>query len=387
MRESASLSNQRTVLIGIDFGQDGFAESLEELRLLAVSAGLDPVHTILAKRNRPDTALFAGAGKVEELRIIMQANSAKLAIFNHELSPAQQRNLEKVLEARTLDRTSLILEIFGQRAKSHEGKLQVELAQLEHASTRLVRGWTHLERQRGGHGFLGGMGETQLEVDRRLIGRRVKILKDQLFKLKQQKRVQRRLRDRAGVLSISLVGYTNVGKSTLFNTLTHADTFVADKLFATLDTTSRRFYLEGAGTIVISDTVGFIHELPHALVESFRTTLEETRSADLLLHVVDSASMRRDEQVAEVNKVLVEIGADCVPQILVWNKIDIDRQGYSLDPGIERDEYGKISRVRLSAHSGSGVEYLRQALVESAVGLSNTSFAKAHGEFNSNELN
>ena len=385
MREY-SAGKLRTVLIGIDFGQDGFAESLEELRLLALSAGFDPIHTVQAKRNRPDPALYAGSGKVAEICSVIRESSAKLAIFNHELSPAQQRNLEKTLETRILDRTSLILDIFGQRAKSHEGKLQVELAQLEHASTRLVRGWAHLERQRGGHGFLGGMGETQLEVDRRLIARRVKILKDQLIRLKQQRGMQRRSRDRAGVLSISLVGYTNAGKSTLFNTLTHAGTFVADKLFATLDTTSRRLYLAGAGTVVLSDTVGFIRDLPHTLVEAFRTTLEETQRADLLLHVVDYSSSRREEQIAEVNKVLAEIGVRDVPQILVWNKIDISHHGCKTEAGIERDEYGNISRVRLSAQIGSGVEFLRQALVEAATYKSTHAFAKSKSEFNSNEL-
>ena len=375
-----------TVLVGIDFGQDGFGESLEELRQLVLSAGLLPVRIVTAKRQRPDRALYAGSGKVDELRIIMQEYSASLAVFNHELSPAQQRNLEEALEARVLDRTSLILDIFGQRAKSHEGKIQVQLAQLEHASTRLVRGWSHLERKRGGRGFLGGMGETQLEIDRRLIGRRVKVLKDQLAKLKQQRGVQRRSRERAGVLSISIVGYTNAGKSTLFNALTHAGTLVANNLFATLDTTSRRLYLDKAGTVVLSDTVGFIRELPHTLVEAFRTTLEETTSADLLLHVVDSSSTRREEQVAEVNKVLAEIGAAEIPQILVWNKIDLAHAANATEPGIERDEYGKICRVRICARSSGGIEFLRRALIEISAPNVTSIPVKNSCEFNSNEL-
>ena len=262
--------------------------------------------------------------------------------------------------ARSWTARALILDIFARRARSHEGKLQVELAQLEHAATRLVRGWTHLERQRGGRGFMGGMGETQLEVDRRLIATRVKVLKDKLGKLKRRHEVQRRARARGGAFSVSLVGYTNAGKSTLFNCLTRAGAIAEDRLFATLDTTTRRLYLPEAGNIVISDTVGFIRDLPHTLVAAFRTTLEETIHADVLVHVVDAASEVRETQVTEVNKVLVEIGASATPQILVWNKIDRN----ALQPGIDRDEYGKIQRVRLSARTGDGVGSLRQALVE-----------------------
>jgi len=289
-------------------------------------------------------------------------SDAGLVIFNHELSPAQQRNLETALGRRILDRVSLILEIFGQRARSHEGKLQVELAQLEYMATRLVRGWTHLERQRGGRGTLGGMGEKQIEVDRRLIARRVKALKDQLVRLKRQRLVQRRARVRGQVLSVSLVGYTNAGKSTLFNALTHAGAYAADQLFATLDTTTRRVYAPGGARLVVSDTVGFIRDLPHTLVAAFRATLEETIHADLLLHVVDASSPGRDARIDEVNKVLGEIGAADIPQLLVWNKIDLN--GHA--PGLERDEYGKISRVRLSAVTGEGVELLRLALTEAA---------------------
>lgn len=352
----------RAILVGFDFGQPGFSESLEELRLLALSAGIVPVAQITGKRSRPDPALYAGKGKAEEIRSAARESGANLVVFNHQLSPAQERNLNLALGARVVDRTALILDIFSQRAKSRAGKLQVELAQLAHASTRLVRSWTHLERQRGGTGAMGGMGETQLEIDRRLIGRRVKLLRDDLKKLDRQRSVQRRARSRGGVFSASLVGYTNAGKSTLFNALTHAGTYAADQLFATLDTTSRKLYLEGFGQMVISDTVGFIRELPHTLVEAFRATLDETVSADVLIHVVDSASPTRAEQVAEVNAVLDEIGALSVPQIMVWNKADSS----GMEPGVERDEYGKISRIRLSAKTGAGVELLRQALIEVA---------------------
>jgi GTP-binding protein HflX len=365
-------STRRAVLIAIDFGQDGFPESLEELKLLAQSAGMSPVATVQGKRSKPDPALYIGSGKVQEVKKSMQGHLADVAIFNHSLSPAQERNLANVLDVQVVDRTRLILDIFGRRARSHEGKLQVELAQLEHAATRLVRGWTHLERQRGGRGFLGGMGETQLEVDRRLIASRVKVLKSKLEKLKRQRSTQRRSRARTGVPSVSLVRYTNAGKSTVFNGLTHADAYAADQLFATLDTTSRRVFLEDAGPMVVSDTVGFIRELPHTLVEAFRTTLEETVRADLLLHVVDASSSTRDEQIAEVEKVLHEIGASEIPQILVWNKIDLLDAGSASAPAIDRDEYGKISRVRTSAKTGTGMGLLRQALAETAI-LSATS--------------
>lgn len=360
------------VLVGLDFGVDGYAESLEELRLLAASAGLETRALVGGRRARPDPSLFAGSGKVEEIKEALRAQGARIAVFNHDLSPAQERNLEKALDGRVMDRTSLILNIFAQRAKSHEGKLQVELAQLEHAATRLVRGWTHLERQRGGRGFLGGMGETQLEVDRRLIGDRVKVLKDKLHKLQRQRSVQRRARSRGNTLAVSLVGYTNAGKSTLFNALTHAGASAANRLFETLDTTTRRLYLPDAGNIVVSDTVGFIRDLPHTLVAAFRATLEETIHADLLLHVVDASSEARDVQVEEVNKVLAEIGADGIPQVLVWNKID--RTGAA--PGVDRDAYARIVRVRLSAKTGEGVEFLRQTLTEAAA--SRTSKAIPH---------
>jgi GTP-binding protein HflX len=353
---------ETAILVGLDFGRDGYPESLEELRLLADSAGLKTGALVQGRRQRPDPALYAGSGKVEEIGAALREQDANLVVFNHELSPAQQRNLEKELQAPVIDRTRLILDIFAQRARSNEGKLQVELAQLEYASTRLIRGWTHLERQRGGRGFLGGMGETQLEVDRRLIGNRVKVLKDKLVQFKRRRDVQRKARVRGEVLSVSLVGYTNAGKSTLFNALTHAGSYAANQLFATLDTTTRKLYVEGAGSMVLSDTVGFIRDLPHGLVASFRATLEETIRADLLLHLVDATSSVRDQQIEAVNKVLLEIGADAIPQVLVWNKIDLTR----VPAGLDRDEYGKIERVCLSAKTGAGLGFLRNTLTEAA---------------------
>jgi GTP-binding protein HflX len=355
-------NTMRAALVGIDFGTGDFTASLEELALLARSAGAEPITTITAKRSSPDPAYFVGSGKADEIGQACLAERIDIVIFNHALSPAQQRNLEKRLNVRVLDRTSLILDIFAQRAQSHEGKLQVELAQLQHLATRLIRGWTHLERQKGGIG-LRGPGETQLETDRRLIGERVKMLRTRLAKLRKQHETQRRSRGRNQTFSVSLVGYTNAGKSTLFNTLTKAGVYVANQLFATLDTTSRRLYLgEETGNVVVSDTVGFVRELPHQLVAAFRATLEETIHADLLLHVVDGSSPVRMEQIEQVNEVLREIGADHIPQILVWNKID----AAGLEPGVERDEYDKISRVFISAHSGAGLDLLRGAIVEAA---------------------
>jgi GTP-binding protein HflX len=357
-------NGEAAVLVSLNFGAADYAESRDELKLLASSAGLDVRAMVEGRRDRPDARLFAGSGKVEEIGRVLAESHADVAVFNHELSPAQQRNLEGELKCRVVDRTTLILDIFAQRAKSHEGKVQVELAQLEHLSTRLVRGWTHLERQRGGVG-LRGPGETQLETDRRLLGARVKTLKEKLQKLQRQRDVQRRARARREMLSVSLVGYTNAGKSTLFNALTHAGAYAADQLFATLDTTTRRLYLPEAGTITVSDTVGFIRELPHTLVAAFRATLEETIQADLLLHVVDSHSTVREQEMEEVNRVLTEIGAAGVPQVIVWNKIDLT----GAEPGVERDEYGKIARVRLSAATSVGLEHIRQALVEAAASL------------------
>ena len=354
-------NSDKAVLVALNFGEPDNEESLEELRRLTESAGVTVRAVVQGKRSRPDAALFAGIGKVDEVGQALRDTDSGVAIFNHDLSPAQQRNLERHLQSRVVDRTSLILDIFAQRAQSHEGKVQVELAQLERLSTRLIRGWTHLERQKGGVG-LRGPGETQLETDRRLIGKRVKSLKEKLTKLTRQRHTQRRARTKNAVLSVSLVGYTNAGKSTLFNRLTHADAFVADRLFATLDTTSRRMFLPEAGQLVLSDTVGFIKQLPHGLVVSFRATLEEAVQADLLLHVVDASSAARDSQIEQVNSVLTEIGAAQSPQILVMNKIDVA----GLPPRVERDEYGKISRVWISAASGDGLDLVRQALIEFA---------------------
>jgi GTP-binding protein HflX len=354
-------SGTAAVLVALDLGEAGYAESVEEIRLLASSAGVATRALVRGRRDRPDPALYAGKGKVEEVASAIAETRTDLVIFNHDLSPAQERNLERALGCRVVDRTSLILDIFAQRARSHEGKLQVELAQLEHLATRLVRGWTHLERQKGGIG-LRGPGETQLETDRQLLGKRVKILKEKLAKVRSQRAVQRRARGRSNLLAVSLVGYTNAGKSTLFNRLTRAGVYAADQLFATLDTTTRRVHSEGGARVVLSDTVGFIRRLPHTLVAAFRATLEETIHADLLLHVVDAASEDREAQIVAVNEVLTEIGADAVPQVMVLNKID--RTG--LQERVERDEYGRISRIWASAQTGQGVEFIRLALEECA---------------------
>ena len=351
----------QAVLVGLDLGQDDYAESLAEAKQLAESAGVHASTVIKGRRERPDPALFAGKGKVQEIAEAVASTNSLVAIFNHDLSPVQERNLEKRLNCRVIDRTSLILDIFAQRARSHEGKVQVELAQLEHLSTRLVRGWTHLERQKGGIG-MRGPGETQLETDRRLLGKRVKFLREKLTRMQAQRAVQRRARARAQVFSVSLVGYTNAGKSTLFNKLTHAGAHAADQLFATLDTTTRRIRTENRAAVVLSDTVGFIRQLPHSLVAAFRATLEETVHADLLLHVVDASTDERDAQINAVNEVLAEIGADAIPQVLVLNKIDLTAHL----PRVDRDEYGKISRVWISAESGSGLGAVHLALEEYA---------------------
>ena len=353
---------ERAVIVQLDFGRDDLSEQLDEVRLLTLSAGASISAVVHGRRHSPDAATYAGKGKVQEVAAEVLAHEADLVIFNHELSAGQERNLEQALQCRVIDRTSLILDIFAQRAKSAEGKLQVELAQLEHLSTRLVRGWTHLERQKGGIG-LRGPGETQLETDRRLLGLRVKSLRERLVRLERQRGVQRKARGRGELLNVSLVGYTNAGKSTLFNALTHAGVFAADQLFATLDTTTRKLWLAGVGHIVLSDTVGFIRDLPHSLVAAFHATLEATAEADLLLHVVDSASPARDEQVGDVNKVLAEIGAAEVPQLMVLNKRDLT----GLPPTVERDEYGTLLRVRVSARCGDGLSLLREALAEIAL--------------------
>ena len=354
------------VIVCLDFGESGYAESAEEMVRLVESAGIVRHCVVGGRRQRPDPRLYAGSGKVEEIGRAAAGLNAGFVVFNHALSPAQQRNLEIELKRRVLDRTETILEIFAQRARTTEGKLQVELARLQHLSTRLVKGWSHLERQRGGFGRTGGPGETQLELDRRYIANRVKVLKDKLTGLKRQRGVQRRSRARGDVLSVSLAGYTNAGKSTLFNALTRARAYEADQLFATLDTTTRRVWIPEAGNVVVSDTVGFIRDLPHGLVAAFRATLEETVHADLLLHVVDAASPVRDEQALAVEEVLAEIPAGDAPRILVWNKIDAVGAGNELSPGVERDQYGRISRVFVSARTGAGLGMLRDAIAEFA---------------------
>ena len=358
-----SENGMNAVLVGLDMGVSSHTEDLGELIELASSAGLNPVDQIGGKRMRPDAATFAGSGKVEEIALAVKARDARFVLFNHDITAVQERNLERALGVRVIDRTGLILEIFAQRAKSSEGKMQVELAQLERQSTRLIRGWTHLERQRGGIGVRAGPGETQLEIDRRLLSDRIKKLRDKLKRLKGQRGLQRNARRRNRVFNVSIVGYTNAGKSTLFNRLVRGHTYVADQLFATLDTTTRKIYLGDEQHAVISDTVGFIRDLPHTLVAAFRATLEETVHADLLLHVVDAANPRRDEQIADVNAVLTEIGAQDIPQLFVWNKIDL---APSLEPGPVRDEYGNIQTVRISASTGNGVDALKLAVGEIA---------------------
>jgi GTP-binding protein HflX len=312
-----------------------------------------------ARRQRPDAALFAGSGKVKEIAELVERLEAPLVIFNHDLSPAQMRNLTAELKTRVIDRTMLILDIFAQRAQSHEGKVQVEIAQLKYLATRLVGMNQDMGQQKHAVGARGP-GETKLELDRRKLAKRVHLLKERLEQLKQQREVRRRARNRHDVLSVSIVGYTNAGKSTLFNKLTKANVYVANQLFATLDTTSRKMFTEDAGEIVVSDTVGFIRHLPHSLVAAFRSTLEETIQADLLMHVVDASNPMRDDQIAEVNKVLAEIDAADIPQVLIFNKIDL----LDVPSGVERDEYGRITRVFLSAKSGAGLEGLRLALIE-----------------------
>ncbi|MEO1946327.1 MAG: GTPase HflX [Methylophilaceae bacterium] len=358
-------STDAVILVSIDFNEPDYEESLYELRQLVTTAGLKVVGTIEGKRSVPDAKLFIGSGKADDLKEMLKAGETKLVAFNHDLSPSQQRNLERFLDASVVDRTGLILDIFAQRAQSHEGKLQVELAQLEHMSTRLVKGWSHLERQKGGIGVRGGPGETQLELDRRLLRVRIKQLREKLTKLKSQRGMQRRARKRSNLMSVSLVGYTNAGKSTLFNRLTRSEIYAADQLFATLDTTSRKMHLpklEGYGSVpvVLSDTVGFIKHLPTTLIEAFGATLEEAAQADLLFHVVDMASTNRDAQISQVNKVLYDISAEKVPQVLILNQID----RLDCDAGFDRDEYGRIVRIRASAKTGKGMEYIRLALQE-----------------------
>ncbi|WP_019938847.1 GTPase HflX [Bordetella sp. FB-8] len=376
----------RALIISVDLGNPDHQAHAEEFIMLARGAGAEIVGTLTARRERPDAKFFIGSGKAQEGVAMAQAVLADVILFDQPLSPAQQRNLEREFNLRVVDRVALILDIFALRAKSHEGKLQVELAQLQHLTTRLTRLWTHLERQRGGIG-MRGPGESQLEMDKRMIGAKIKMLRERLARVERQRITQRRARARGGVLSVSLVGYTNAGKSTLFNALTRAGAYAADQLFATLDTTTRRIWIEGAGpqesaeppqdfltpsgggsgaarpwgySVVLSDTVGFIRDLPPNLIAAFRATLEETVHADLLLHVVDAASAQRDEQIAEVNKVLAEIGASQVPTLMVYNKID----KIGLQARAERDAHGTIARVFVSAVERAGLDALRGAIVE-----------------------
>ncbi len=367
----------RAILVGVDVGgSPHFDATLDELALLAESAGDTAVARVIARRKSPDPALFVGSGKADEIKALVLGHQADAVLFDQALSPAQQRNLERHLGVPVADRTMLILEIFAARAQSHEGKLQVELAQLQYLSTRLVRRWSHLERQRGGIGTRGGPGEAQIELDRRMIGARIKALKLRLDKVKRQRNTQRRSRERNETFRISLVGYTNAGKSTLFNALVNAQTYAADQLFATLDTTTRQFHLaelQGAGprSVSLSDTVGFIRDLPHRLVEAFEATLQEAADADLLLHVVDASSPVLDEQRAEVQRVLAEIGADGVPQVLVYNKadrLDASQRPRTAVDQWEADGVPRAWRVFVSALTGDGLPELRTLIAGFALG-------------------
>ena len=353
------------LLVGVDFGLPHFDGELEELGLLAQTAGMQPVARITCKRKAPDAALFIGSGKADEIRALAQMHGAVEVLFDQSLSPAQQRNLERHIELPVNDRTLLILEIFAQRARSHEGKLQVELAKLQYVSTRLVRRWSHLERQTGGIGARGGPGEKQIELDRRMIGDAIKRTRERLVKVKRQRSTQRRQRERRDTFNISLVGYTNAGKSTLFNALVKARAYAADQLFATLDTTTRQLYLADAGrSVSLSDTVGFIRDLPHGLVDAFQATLQEAIDADLLLHVVDASNADFPEQMAQVERVLQEIGAADIPQILVFNKLDALAE--ERRPSDLQDQYEVaghlLPRLFVSARSGEGLDNLRHAL-------------------------
>lgn len=361
----ASHSIIPVLLVGVDFGLPQFDADLEELGLLAQTAGLTPVARMVCKRKVPDAAFFVGSGKADEIRVLAQMHGAVEILFDQSLSPAQQRNLERHLELPVSDRTLLILEIFAQRARSHEGKLQVELARLQYLSTRLVRRWSHLERQRGGIGARGGPGETQIELDRRMISEGIKRTRERLIKVKRQRATQRRQRDRRDTFNISLVGYTNAGKTTLFNSLVKARAYAADQLFATLDTTTRQLYLGEAGrSVSLSDTVGFIRDLPHGLIDAFQATLQEAVDADLLLHVVDAANPHFIEQIAQVQRVLAEIGASDVPQILAFNKLDMldsAKRPAQLQDSYELDGH-QLQRVFVSAQKGEGLTELRHQL-------------------------
>ncbi|MDQ7954707.1 MAG: GTPase HflX [Rhodocyclaceae bacterium] len=369
MSEPIPRQDGAVILVGVDFGHPHFDSELEELGLLAQTAGLEPVARLICKRKAPDAALFVGSGKADEIRELAELHRASEVIFDQAISPAQQRNLERALGVAVYDRTFLILEIFAQRARSHEGKLQVELARLQYLSTRLVRRWSHLERQTGGAGVRGGPGEKQIELDRRMIDASIKRTRERLAKVQKQRGTQRRQRERRDTFNISLVGYTNAGKSSLFNALVKARAYAADQLFATLDTTTRHLYLGDVGRRVsISDTVGFIRELPHGLVDAFKATLQEAVDADLLLHVVDASNPHHPEQIAEVQQVLQDIGAGEVPQLLVFNKLDAldaDHRPHVLADEMEIDGQ-RVPRIFLSAHSGEGLPALREVLAQRA---------------------
>lgn len=352
-------AGERALLVHIDLPDAVGREDLEEFHHLVMSSGVVPLMEVTGRRDRPDPALYVGAGKCEEIEQLVREHEADVVLFNHALSPAQERNLERAVKCRVLDRTGLILDIFAQRARTHEGRLQVELAQLRHLQTRLVRGWTHLERQKGGIG-LRGPGETQLETDRRLVRERIRAIEGRLDKVRRQRAQSRRGRERAETPLVSLVGYTNAGKSTLFNAMTEAEVYAADQLFATLDPTLRKVRIPGVGPTILADTVGFIRHLPHRLVQAFRATLEETLSASLLLHVTDCSAEERAANIDAVNEVLEEIGADQVPVLHVFNKVDLT----DMAPRIDRDEDGVPVRVWVSAVTGDGFELLYQAMAE-----------------------
>ena len=373
MTDARSITDAPTILVGVDFGLPHFDGELEELGLLAQTAGLQPVARITCKRKAPDAALFVGSGKADEIKALALLHGATEILFDQSLSPAQQRTLERHMGIAVNDRTLLILEIFAQRARSHEGKLQVELAKLQYLSTRLVRRWSHLERQSGGIGMRGGPGESQIELDRRMISESIKRTRERLEKVKRQRRTQRRQRQRRDAFTISLVGYTNAGKSTLFNALVKARAYAADQLFATLDTTTRQLYLgdkEGGGrSVSLSDTVGFIRDLPHGLIDAFQATLQEAADATLLMHVVDASNANFPEQMDEVHKVLAEIGASEVPQVLVFNKLDAvseDKRPLQLQDHYSVDGLA-VPRFFVSARTGEGIQALREYLAQQAV--------------------
>jgi len=353
-------AGEQAVLVHIEFLDDSSKEDLQELQMLVSSAGVNAVEIITASRQAPHPKYFVGSGKAEEIANAVRSLEADVVIFNHPLSPSQERNLEALCKCRVLDRTGLILDIFAQRARTHEGKLQVELAQLRHISTRLIRGWTHLERQKGGIG-LRGPGETQLETDRRLLRVRIKSILKRLAKVQKQREQGRRARKRAELPTLSLVGYTNAGKSTLFNTITNADVYAADQLFATLDPTLRKIQLQDVGDAILADTVGFIRHLPHDLVAAFKATLQETQEANLLLHVVDYSDEQCEENMDQVDDVLEEIDADEIPQLIICNKID---RMEGVEPKIDRDENGLPIRVWISAQQQLGIDLLFIALTE-----------------------